>query len=248
MKIKKILISQPKPENGKSPYSELAEKNNLTIDFRQFVEVEGVSAKDFRAYKIDILAHTAVIFTSKTAVDHFFRICEQLRIFVPETMKYFCVTESIAFYLQKYIIYRKRKIFHGYCEFEDLMELILKHSTENYLLPLSEPHQKDMLRLLDKHKIKYTKAVLYRTVSSDLKDIAKINYDMLVFFSPTSIKALFDNFPDFKQDKIRIASFGPNTAKAAKEAGLKLDVKAPTPEAPSMAMALEQYIRNCNKK
>ncbi len=243
MKIKKILVSQPKPETEKSPYHDLAEKNNLHIDFRPFVDVEGISSKEFRQTKVDILSHTAVIFTSKTAVNNFFRICEELRVVVPETMKYFCVTENVAFYLQKYIIYRKRKIFHS-STFADLLELLKKHSDETYLLPLSDPHKKEMLKSLDKAKLKYTKSIFYRTISSNLTDLAGFNYDMLVFFSPTGIKSLFDNFPNFKQAKIKIASFGTSTAKAVKDAGLKLDIKAPTPEAPSMAMAIEQYIKS----
>jgi uroporphyrinogen-III synthase len=247
MKIKKILISQPKPETDKSPYFDLAQKNNLCIDFKPFIEVEGISAKDFRTSKIDILKHTAVIFTSKTAIDHYFRICDELRLNIPETMKYFCVSESIAFYLQKYIVYRKRKIFFGKGEFVDLLDVIKKHGGDLYLLPLSDPHKKDIPKLLEKAKIKHTKAIFYRTISSNLTDIV-MNYDMLVFFSPSGIKALFDNFPDFKQDNIKIASFGPTTAKAVKDAGLKLDVKAPTPEAPSMTMAIELFIKKMQKE
>lgn len=246
MKIKRILVSQPEPSSEKSPYYTLAEKNQLEIDFRQFIQVEGVSFKEFRNQKVDILEHTAVIFTSRTGIDHFFRICEEQRITVPETMKYFCVTESVAHYLQKYIVYRKRKIFFGENKFPSLLEIIKKHSDETFLLPLSEPHKKDVCKQLDTAKIGYTKAILYRTISSDLSDLKDFNYDMLVFFSPSGIKSLFDNFPDFKQNGIKIASFGPNTAKAAKEAGLKLDLKAPTPEAPSMTMAIEQYVEDKN--
>ncbi len=246
MKIKRILVSQPEPSSEKSPYYTLAEKNKLEIDFRQFIQVEGVSLKEFRNQKVDILEHTAVIFTSRTAIDHFFRICEEQRISVPESLKYFCITESVAHYLQKYIVYRKRKIFFGENKFTSLLEIIKKHSGESFLLPLSEPHKKDVCKQLDTAKIAYTKAILYRTISSDLSDLKDFNYDMLVFFSPSGIKSLFDNFPDFKQNGIIIASFGPNTAKAAKDAGLKLDVKAPTPEAPSMTMAIEQYVENMN--
>ena len=242
MEIKKILVSQPKPTSEKDPYFELAEKNNLLIDFRKFIQIEGVSLKDFRQQKIDILEHTAVIFTSRTAIDHFFRICSELRVAVPENMKYFCISEAVAFYLQKYIVYRKRKIFFGNSDFSELMGIMKKHAEEKFLVPLSDPHKKEIPRLLDKNKYKYTKAILYQTISSDLSDLNEMNYDMLVFFSPSGIKSLFDNFPEFKQNGIKIASFGPNTAKAAKEAGLRLDVKAPTPEAPSMTMAIEKFI------
>jgi uroporphyrinogen-III synthase len=247
MKIKKILVSQPAPENGKSPYFELADNNNLLVDFRPFIHVEGVPSKEFRQHRIDILEHSAVIFTSKTAVDHFFRICEELRVTVPDNMKYFCISESTAYYLQKYIVYRKRKIFYGNGIFSDLMDLINKHRDEKYLVPLSDIHKEEIPKTLTNQKIKYSKAILYRTVCSDLSDLSLLNYDMLVFFSPSGIKSLQQNFPDFQQNSIKIASFGTTTAKAVKEAGLRLDVKAPMPEAPSMTMALEQYIRSHNR-
>jgi len=247
MKIKRILVSQPPPENGKSPYFELADKNNLLIDFRPFIHVEGVPSKEFRQNRIDILDHTAVIFTSKTAVDHFFRICEELRISVPDSMKYFCISEATAYYLQKYIVYRKRKIFYGNGIFSDLMDLINKHRDETYLVPLSDSHKEEIPKTLKEQKIKYSKAILYRTVCSDLSDLSLINYDMLVFFSPSGIKSLKQNFPDFQQDSIKIASFGETTASAVEEAGFRLDVKAPMPDAPSMTMALEQFIRLHNR-
>jgi uroporphyrinogen-III synthase len=247
MKIKKILVSQPSPENGKSPYYELAEKNNLQIDFRPFIHVEGIPGKEFRQERINILKHSAVIYTSKTAVDHFFRICEELRITVPDTMKYFCMSESTAYYLQKYIVYRKRKIFFGNGKLSDLMDLINKHKEETYLVPLSDPHKEEIPKTLKDHKIKYTKAIIYRTVCSDLSDLPVSEYDMLVFFSPSGIKSLKQNFPDFKQDSIKIASFGNTTANAVQKAGFRLDVKAPLPEAPSMTMALDQYIKTYNK-
>ena len=247
MKIKSILVSQPKPETARSPYFELAEKNNIKIDFRPFIQVEGVSAKEFRQTRIHILEHTAVIFTSRTAVDHFFRICEELRVTVPDTMKYFCISEATAYYLQKYIVYRKRKIFYGSGKFSDLINVMKKHKTEKFLVPLSDTHKQQIPGLLDKSGFKYTKAVLYRTVSSDLSDLKDVNYDILVFFSPSGIRSLYDNFPDFQQNDTRIACFGPSTAKAVKEAGLKLDIQAPTSQAPSMAMALEQYIKEANK-
>jgi uroporphyrinogen-III synthase len=247
MRIKKVLVSQPNPNNGKSPFVELADKNNLQIDFRSFIQVEGVSAKEFRQCRIDILKHSAIIFTSKTAVDHFYRICEEMRVNVPDGMKYFCISESTAFYLQKYIVYRKRKIFYGNGQFEDLMNLINKHRDENFLLPLSDIHKPEIPELLEKHKILFSKAILYRTVCSDLSDISDLNYDVLVFFSPSGIKSLLKNFPKFKQEGVKIASFGSSTAQAVKDAGLRLDIEAPRPEAPSMTMALDQFIRDHNK-
>lgn len=247
MRIKKILVSQPKPENGKSPYFELAEKNNLQIDFRPFIQVEGLPAKEFRQNRIDILKHSAVIFNSKTAIDHFFRICEEMRITVPDSMKYFCISESTAYYLQKYIVYRKRKIFYGNGKIEDLMELINKHNEGTFLVPLSDLHNEDLPNALDKNNIKYNKAILYRTICSDLSDLSKLDYDILVFFSPSGIKSLFKNFPDFKQNDTKIASFGESTAKAVKDAGLRLDIEAPKAETPSMTMALDLFIRDYNK-
>ncbi|WP_016776525.1 uroporphyrinogen-III synthase [Anaerophaga thermohalophila] len=248
MKIKKILVSQPKPSTPKSPYFDLSEKNNVKIDFRPFIQVEGVSSKEFRQQKINILDHTAVIFTSRTAIDHFFRICEETRVTVPDDMKYFCISEATAFYLQKYIVYRKRKIFHSTGKFPDLVEVIKKHKQEKFLVPLSDIHKPEIPNLLTKAKVKFTKAILYRTVSSDLSDLKDIDYDVLVFFSPSGIKSLLQNFPDFKQNDTLIASFGPATAKAVKEAGLRLDIQAPMPQAPSMTAALEMYIRKHNKK
>jgi len=248
LKIKKILVSQPKPSTTKSPYFDLSEKNNVKIDFRPFIQVEGVSSKEFRQQKINILDHTAVIFTSRTAIDHFFRICEETRVTVPDDMKYFCISEATAFYLQKYIVYRKRKIFHSTGKFPDLVEVIKKHKQEKFLVPLSDIHKPEIPNLLTKAKIKFTKAILYRTVSSDLSDLKDINYDVLVFFSPSGIKSLMQNFPDFEQNDTLIASFGPATAKAVKEAGLRLDIQAPMPQAPSMTAALEMYIKKHNKK
>ncbi len=247
MKIKKILVSQPKPTTPKSPYFDLAEKNNVKIDFRPFIQVEGIDSKDFRKQKINVLDHTAVVFTSRTAIDHFFRICEETRVTVPETMKYFCISEATAFYLQKYIVYRKRKIFHSTGKFADLVDVIKKHKEEKFLVPLSDIHKQEIPDLLNKAKVKYTKAIFYRTVSSDLSDIKEIDYDILVFFSPSGIASLFQNFPDFKQNDIAIASFGPATAKAVTEAGLRLDIQAPMPQAPSMTAALELFIKQQNK-
>jgi uroporphyrinogen-III synthase len=247
MKIKKILVSQPQPESEKSPYHELAVKNNVKIDFRPFIHVEGVICKEFRKQRVDILNHTAVVFTSKTAINHFFRICEEMRITVPDSMKYFCISESVAFFLQKYIVYRKRKIFYGQGNFSDLIDIIAKHSEEKFLLPLSDQHNEEIPILLDNNNIKYTKAILYKTVCSDLSDLSSINYDLLVFFSPSGVKSLLQNFPQFKQNNIKIASFGETTAKAVKDAGLRLDLQAPMPHAPSMTMALDKFIREHNK-
>lgn len=247
MKVKSILVSQPEPSTAKSPYFELAEKNGLKIDFRPFIQVEGVPAKEFRQTRIQILEHTAVIFTSRTAIDHFFRISKELRLTIPDSMKYFCISEATAFYLQKYIVYRKRKIFYADGRFSDLVNVMKKHKSETFLVPLSDIHKQEIPKLLDQEGYEYTKAILYRTVSSDLSDLSDIKYDVLVFFSPSGIKSLFQNFPDFTQDNTKIACFGPATAKAIKDAGLRLDIQAPTAQAPSMTMALEQYIRKNNK-
>lgn len=249
MKIKKVVISQPEPQNEKSPYMELAQKYGLKIDFRPFIHVEGVSSKEFRQQKINILDHTAVIFTSKTAVDHFFRICEEVRVTVPETMKYFCITESVALYLQKYIVYRKRKIFYGNNTFADLLEIMQKHKEEKYLLSLSDVHKPEIPKSLDKAKIKYTKAIFYKTVSSDLTDLKDdFPYEMIVFYSPNGIKSLHDNFPNFDQKEIVIGAFGANTAKAVKDSGLRLDVMAPTPTCPSMTHAIDVFLKEYTKK
>ncbi len=247
MKVKKILVSQPHPgETEKSPFTELAEKYHVKVEFRPFIRVEGVTAKEFRQYRVDILAHGAVFLTSKTAVDHYFRICDEMRVTVPDTMKYFCTSESIANYLQKYIVYRKRKIFYG-TKVEDLLELMQKHKEEKIFLPLSDPHKPEIPKLLDKKKYKYTKVILYRTISSDLSDIDIKDYDILAFYSPTEIKSLFQNFDGFVQGETKVACFGPATAKAAKAAGLHIDISAPKPGVPSMTMAIEQYLKDLNK-
>lgn len=246
-RIRSILVSQPEPENNKSPYFDLASKHNLKIDFRPFIHVEGVSAREFRQDKVDLNIHSAVIFTSKTSIDHYFRMAEETRVSIPDTMKYFCVSEATAYYLQKYIVYRKRKIFYGNGKITDLLEIMAKHKDENFLLPLSAAHKEEIPVLLDKHNYKYSKAILYRTECSDLSDLADVNYDILVFYSPSGIKSLFQNFPDFKQNDTKIASFGSKTAKAAEEAGLRLDITAPQPKAPSMTMALEHFIKDYNK-
>lgn len=243
MSVKSILVSQPKPENGKSPYFDLAKKYNLDIDFRSFIHVEGVDSKEFRQQRINILDHTAVIFTSRNAIDHFFKMCESLRVKVPDTMKYFCMSEAIAYYLQNYVVYRKRKIFHGERKFVDLMPLIKKNKSEKFLLPCSDILKPVIPEELEKENIDYTRAVLYRTVCSDLSDLEDVFYDILVFYSPAGIESLYKNFPDFKQNDTRIACFGETTKKAVEKAGLKINIQAPTPSAPSMTMAIEQYLK-----
>jgi uroporphyrinogen-III synthase len=246
LKIRKVLVSQPEPNNPKSPYFELAKKYNLKIDFRQFIQVEGVSAKDFRQQKINITDFTAVVFTSKTAIDHFFRICDEMRITVADTMRYFCITESVAFYLQKYIVYRKRKIFHGKSKFEDLIDIIVKHREENFFVPLSDPHNSDIPDMLARNSINHTIGTMYKTISRGL-DSKDLDYDILVFYSPSGIKSLKENFPAFTQGEVKIAAFGPTTAEAVTHEGFRLDIQAPNPQAPSMTMALDCFIRDFNK-
>lgn len=247
VKIRKILVSQPEPQNPKSPYFELARKYNLKVEFKPFNQVEGITVKDFRQQKINILDFTAVIFTCKTGIDHFFRICNEMRIVVPDTMKYFCITENVAFYLQKYIVYRKRKIFHGKAKFQDLIEIILKHREDNYFVPLSEPHNAEIPELLDKNNIKYTIGTMYKTISTDFSNVKDFDYDILVFYSPSGIKSLRENFPDFIQGDVKIAAFGPTTASAVEHEGLRLDINAPNPKAPSMTMALDDFLKEYNR-
>lgn len=249
MKIKKVLVSQPKPTTEKSPYFDLAEKYNLKLEFRPFIKVEGISVKEFRQYRINILDHTAVIFTSRTAIDHFFRLCGELRITVPDTMKYFCISEATAYYLQKYIVYRKRKIFYGDKKVDDMTKILMKHKNENFLVPLSDIHKENIPGLLDQLNLKYTKAIFYKTVASDLSDIPDLKeYDIVAFYTPSGIKSLFQNYPGFVQDTTIIAAFGPTTAEAVEEAGLRLDIKAPTPQCPSMTMAIEEFVKKYNKE
>lgn len=244
MKVKKVLVSQPKPSSEKSPYFEIAEKYGVEIEFRPFIKVEGLTAKEFRQSKISISDYTAVIFTARTAIDHFFRLCEEMRISIPDTMKYFCTTESIALYLQKYIIYRKRKIFHGKTgKLDDLLPFLMKHNKEKFLYAISSVHKTEDLNILDKNNINYTKAVMYRTVSNDFGPDEKFDYDMLLFFSPSGIDSLLKNFPEFKRDEVRIGCFGATTAKAVRDAGFRLDIEAPSVKAPSMTAALEMYLK-----
>ena len=245
-KVSSILVSQARPTDEKSPYFELAKRYNIKVDFRPFIEIQGVSFKDFRKQKINILDHTAIIFTSRNAVDHFFRICKEARIEVPADMKYFCITEQTAIYLQKYIVIRKRKIFSGQKTAADLLELIKKHKSEKFLFPCSDKRRNDIPEFMGTNDLHLTEAVMYETGSSDLSDLEDVYYDILAFFSPSGIKSLFDNFPDFQQNKTRIAAFGPTTAKAVTDAGLFLDIQAPLPNAPSMSGALELYIKKVN--
>ena len=248
MKIKKVLVSQPKPASDKSPYYDIAEKYGVEIDFRPFIKVESLSAKEFRQQKVSILDHTAIVFTSRHAIDHFFNLCTELRVAIPETMKYFCTSEQIALYIQKYVQYRKRKVFFGATgKFADLLPSIVKHNSEKYFVPLSDVHNDEIKTALDAKKIQHTEAVMYRTVSNDFGADEKFDYDMLLFFSPAGITSLLKNFPDFDQKDVAIGCFGPATAKAVKDAGLRLDLEAPTVEAPSMTAALDKFITEHNK-
>ena len=244
--VKSILVSQPKPNDENSPYFKLADKYDLKVDFRKFIQVDPVSIKEFRQQKIDILNHSAIIFTSRNAVDHLFNICEELKIEMPADMKYFCISEQTANYLQKYIVIRKRKIFTGHRTASDLIEIIKKHKNEKYLFPCSDIRKDDIPDFLEKNGFQYSEAVIYRTVASDLSDLTDVYYDILAFFSPSGINSLFANFPEFKQNDTRIAAFGPTTAKAVREAGLELDIEAPLPNAPSMTGAIELYIKKAN--
>ncbi len=249
--IKKILVSQPKPSSDKSPYYDIAKESDVELVFRPFIKVEGLTAKEFRQQKINILDHSAVVFTSRHAIDHFFRLAKEMRVNIPETMKYFCVTETIALYIQKYVQYRKRKVFFGTTgKIQDLVPTMAKHKTERYLVPLSDVHNDDVKNQLDEKKLQHTECYMYRTVSNDFseEEVKNFDYDMLIFFSPTGIEALTKNFPNFDQGDIRIGTFGPSTAKAVEEKGLRLDLQAPSAEHPSMTGALKAYLKAQNKK
>ena len=248
MKVETILVSQPEPKIENSPYFDLIDKQKVKIDFRPFIHVEGVSGKDVRTQKVDLTKYTAIILTSRNSVDHYFRITEELRFKVPDTMKYFCLSEAVAFYLQKYVVYRKRKIYVGKRTFSELVPLIKKYKSEKFLLPSSDKLKSDIPEILDELKVDWREATFYKTVISDLSDLRDVYYDILVFFSPSGIESLFENFPNFKQNKTRIAVFGNTTVKAATDMGLRVDIQAPTPETPSMTMALEKYIREANNK
>ena len=249
--IKKILVSQPKPSSDKSPYYDIAKESDVELVLRPFIKVEGLTAKEFRQQKINILDHSAVVFTSRHAIDHFFRLAKEMRVNIPETMKYFCVTETIALYIQKYVQYRKRTVFFGRTgKIQDLVPTMAKHKTERYLVPLSDVHNDDVKNQLDEKKLQHTECYMYRTVSNDFseEEVKNFDYDMLIFFSPTGIEALTKNFPNFDQGDIRIGTFGPSTAKAVEEKGLRLDLQAPSVEYPSMTGALKAYLKAQNKK
>lgn len=249
LKVKRVLISQPKPATEKSPYYDIAEKYGLTVDFRPFIKVEGLDAKEFRLQRINIPDYTAVVFTAKVAIDHFFALCEELRIAMPETMKYFCISESVALYLQKYIVYRKRKIFFSTTgKMDGLSSSLTKHGKEKFIVPVSDVHNEDITAVLEEKKVDFTKAVMYRTVSTDFTPDEIKSYDMLVFFSPLGIVSLFKNYPDFEQGDMKIGSFGATTAKAVRDAGLRLDCEAPLPGLPSMTAALEAFFKDNSKK
>ncbi|MDC8002782.1 uroporphyrinogen-III synthase [Aureisphaera galaxeae] len=248
MKVKTILVSQPEPKIENSPYFDLIERQKVKIDFRPFIHVEGVSSKEVRTQKVDLSQYTAIILTSRNSVDHFFRIAEELRFKVPDTMKYFCQSEAVAFYLQKYVVYRKRKIYVGKRTFAELSPLIKKYKTESFLLPSSDKLKPTVPAILNDLSVDWKQATFYKTVVSDLSDLRNVYYDILVFFSPSGIQSLFENFPDFEQNNTRIAVFGNTTVKAATEKGLRVDIQAPTPETPSMTMALEKYIKEVNGK
>lgn len=246
MKVKKILVSQPQPENDKSPYFDIAQKFNVEIDFKPFIKVQGLTASEFRKQKVYFQNFSAVIFISKNAVDHFFRLCQEMRYTPPETLKYFCITEAIANYTQKYIVYRKRKIFYGSRDFSEMADLMRKHSNEEYVFPTSDVCKDEQTQILEANKIRYTKAVIYKTVHNNVAKSGNLDYDMLIFFSPEGIKSLYKNFPSFGQGNIHIGAFGTATAQAVLDAGLRLDLAAPMPEALSMTAALELYLSKLN--
>jgi uroporphyrinogen-III synthase len=242
-------VSQPKPTTEKSPYFDISEKYNVKIDFRPFIKVEPILAKEFRTQRVNIPDYTAIIFNARHGIDHFFRLCEEMRITIPETLKYFCVSESVALYLQRYIHYRKRKVFYGAGgKLAELVVIMNKHPEEKYLFITSDVQNGDTISTLEKSKITYTKAVMYKTVSNDFGPDEEFNYDMLVFFSPMGIGSLLKNFPDFVQGDIQIGCFGATTVQAAHDAGLRLDIEAPLPGVPSMTMALDNYLKENNKK
>tara|TARA_B100000683_G_scaffold272145_1_gene314699 strand:+ start:16 stop:777 length:762 start_codon:yes stop_codon:yes gene_type:complete len=242
MKVKKILISQPEPESKNSPYYNLAEKHKLKLKFKPFIHIEGVTSREFRRQKINLLDYSAVIFTSRSAIDHFFRLCEEMRVNMPQATKYFCMTESIALYLQKYILYRKRKVFHANGTTTSIKELIKKHKEEKFMFPCSDVHKKTIPDYIGELGAEYVEAVIYRTVYSDLSDLQVSDFDMIVFFSPRGIESFQDSFPEFEQGEIKMAAFGPTTTKSV-ATHWRLDVKAPEPQTPSMAMAIDNYLK-----
>src|SRR5205085_6648721 len=249
--MKKILITQPKPENDRSPYFELARKYNIDLVFHPFIRLEGIPAKDFRKQKIDIAYYSAVIFTSRNAIDHFFRICEEMKITVSQNTKYFCITEAVALYLQKFILYRKRKVFYGSDGTnKSLFDVISKHKEhERFIYPCSESFDSEITNWLKSNSCEYATPVLYKIISNDVKEIFNKNsYDVICFFTPGGVRSFVENFPGFKQNGTRIGAFGDNTFKAASAAGLTLDIKAPQPKMPSMVSALEHFLIEQKKK
>jgi uroporphyrinogen-III synthase len=244
--VKSILVSQPKPKDDRSPYYKLSDKYGIKVDFRPFIQIDPVDVKEFRKQKIDFLDFTAVIFTSRNAVDHYFEMCKEVKVDVPADMKYFCISDQTANYLQKYITIRKRKIFTGIRTATDLIEVLKKHPTEKYLFPCSNIRKDDIPNFLTENNFEHAEVILYKTVASDLSDLAEIKYDIIAFFSPSGINSLFVNFPEFIQNSTRLAAFGPTTAKAVKDKELFLDIEAPLPNAPSMTGALELYIKKAN--
>jgi len=245
-KVKSILVTQEPPTDPASPYYKIAEKYSVKVDFRPFIQVEPVAVKEFRRQKVEILNYTAVIFTSRNAVDHFFTICRELKIEMPPEMKYFCISEQTSNYLQKYIVIRKRKIFTGLKDTHDLLEIIKKHKNEKFLFPCSDIRKNDIPDFLRENSFQFCEAITHHTVAANLSDLKEVFYDIVAFFSPSGIHSLYTNFPEFKQNNTRIAAFGPATAKAVREAGLVLDIEAPLPNAPSMTGALELYIKKAN--
>ena len=242
-KIQTILISQPEPTSPKSPYFDLERKFGVTIDFYPFIVVEGVTSKEFRKQKVDVQNQTAIIFTSRNAIDHFFRLCEELRVKVNGDMKYFCISEAVALYLQKFIVYRKRKIFYGEGGVDSLLASIMKHRVkEKFIVPVNDLIHEKVTSTLDEHEIEWREATLYRTVCNNCEDIIRKNHDVLVFFSPSGVKSLFENYPGYKQDGTVVATFGPKTKEAALAAGLTLQIEAPQPNMPSMVAALKHYL------
>ncbi len=249
MKIKKILVSQPQPSSEKSPYFDISEKYGVKIDFRPFIKVEPILAKEFRTQRISILDHTAIIFNARHGIDHFFRLCEELRVTVPETMKYFCVSESVAVYLQHYIHYRKRKVFYGATgKMNELVTIMNKHADEKFLLITSDVQNEETMSILEKSKITFQKAVMYKTVSNDFGPDEEFNYDLIIFFSPVGVASLLKNFPDYVQGEMNIGAFGATTCQAVRDAGLRLDLEAPLPGVPSMTMALDNFLKENAKK
>jgi uroporphyrinogen-III synthase len=248
LNVSSILITQPRPETEKSPYFDLAKKYSIKVDFHAFIRVEGLSGKEFRKQRVDIAEYTAIIFTSRYAVDHFFRICEELKFKVSQDMKYFCITEAVALYLQKFILYRKRKVFYSADgSTQGLLDVIGKHKVEKYILPITDSGKNEIAQYLIKHSIKYAEATLYRMVSNDIAPVMEMGYDMIVFFSPYSVQTLFDHDPKFTQNGTMIGAFGPTTSKAVEDSGLRLDIKAPAPNAPSMVSALEIFLADIKK-